>query len=93
MCMYCGLHDVQESACALLKQWEPLVLQWPVLGAAARQDLMSRLASSELMFFMALKDRAVYEEVRWGALVANGVGWNLVANRVGWNLECNLFVL
>lgn len=48
----------------LLRQWEPLLLQWPLLGAAARQDLISKLASSELLFFLAVKDRPAYEEVR-----------------------------
>lgn len=55
---------VQECASVLLRQWEPLVLQWPLMGPAARQDLLSKLASAELAFFLAVKDRAAYEEVR-----------------------------
>lgn len=47
----------------MLQHWEPLVLQWPLLGAASRQDLVSKLASSELMFFLAVKDTAAYTEV------------------------------
>jgi hypothetical protein len=54
---------VQEPASVLLRQWEPLLLQWPLLGPAARQDLVSRLASSDLMFFLALKDRTAFDEV------------------------------
>jgi hypothetical protein len=59
----CAL-TTQESASVLLRQWEPLVLQWPQLGPAARQDLLARFTSSELLLFMAVKDRAIYEEVR-----------------------------
>lgn len=61
----CGgcIHGVQESASVLLRQWEPLVLQWPLMGPAARQDLISKLASTELIFFLAVKDRTTYEEV------------------------------
>lgn len=54
---------MQEAVSVLLRQWEPLVLQWLQLGASARHDLISRLASCELLFFMALKDKATYEEV------------------------------
>lgn len=60
---------LQESVSSLLRQWEPLILQWPVLGSAARQDLLARLASSELIFFMALKDSSTFEKVwrdPWG---------------------------
>jgi hypothetical protein len=59
-----SFHAVQDSASVLLRQWEPLVLQWPLLPAAARQDLISKLASTELIFFLAVKDRTTYEEVK-----------------------------
>lgn len=47
----------------LLREWEPLLLQWPLMGHTARQDLVSKLASSDLLFFLAVKDRAVFDEV------------------------------
>lgn len=59
----CVPPGTQESASVLLRQWEPLLLQWPLLGRVARQDLVSRLASSDLMFFLAVKDRAAFDEM------------------------------
>jgi len=89
---------LQENVSALLREWEPLILQWPVLGSAARQDLLARLASSELIFFMALKDSSTFEKVwrgpwgfslRWRRRRAVGV----VAGMLGAPATCQTCIL
>jgi len=48
----------------LLQEWEPLLLKWPQLTSAAKIELLDRLASAEMAFFLACKDRTAFTEVR-----------------------------
>ncbi len=51
------------SASALLRQWEPLLLAWPVLIASARLELVGSLGSAEMFFFLACRDPAAFKQV------------------------------
>lgn len=44
----------------LLRQWEPLLLSWPQLSGPARLDLLDKLNSAELAFYLACRDPAGY---------------------------------
>jgi hypothetical protein len=54
-----------SSCCALLRQWEPLLLNWHDSSTAAKQELVDKLGSAELAFYLACRDSAAYKEVDW----------------------------
>jgi hypothetical protein len=55
---------LQGSSCrALLRQWEPLLLSWHDSSAAAKQELLDKLGSAEMAFYLACRDEAVYTQV------------------------------
>jgi hypothetical protein len=47
----------------LLRQWEPLLLGWHELSTAARLELLDKLGSAEMAFYLACRDRTAYEQV------------------------------
>eukprot|EP00879_Flechtneria_rotunda_P002126 GHRR01002308.1.p1 GENE.GHRR01002308.1~~GHRR01002308.1.p1 ORF type:complete len:2960 (+),score=1151.97 GHRR01002308.1:374-9253(+) len=52
-----------SSVSSLLRQWEPLLLDWPSLSAIARSELLSELGSAEMAFFLACRDPQAYKQM------------------------------
>lgn len=48
----------------LLRRWEPLLLNWHNLSAAARVELLAQLGSFDMAFYLACRDTPAYEQVR-----------------------------
>jgi hypothetical protein len=57
---------LQGSSCrSLLRQWEPLLLSWHDSSTAAKQELLDKLGSAEMAFYLACRDEEAYQQVNY----------------------------